>query len=135
MIRRPPRSTHCISSAASDVYKRQIQSQSKSNYFFFDIYTSSSISNSKFFTFSQTTQPNCYASCNCRYRNTHSTASHQQVQNQRFSGFTHHLVRRWIAQQHEPVGHSRFCIERSWRHHGKNRSCLLYTSPSPRDQA
>eukprot|EP00826_Nyctotherus_ovalis_P058348 TRINITY_DN8008_c0_g1_i2.p2 TRINITY_DN8008_c0_g1~~TRINITY_DN8008_c0_g1_i2.p2 ORF type:complete len:103 (-),score=34.80 TRINITY_DN8008_c0_g1_i2:559-843(-) len=23
MIRRPPRSTHCISSAASDVYKRQ----------------------------------------------------------------------------------------------------------------
>ena len=26
MIRRPPRSTHCISSAASDVYKRQIMS-------------------------------------------------------------------------------------------------------------
>eukprot|EP00826_Nyctotherus_ovalis_P064998 TRINITY_DN9543_c0_g1_i12.p1 TRINITY_DN9543_c0_g1~~TRINITY_DN9543_c0_g1_i12.p1 ORF type:complete len:112 (-),score=16.40 TRINITY_DN9543_c0_g1_i12:151-465(-) len=26
MIRRPPRSTHCISSAASDVYKRQINS-------------------------------------------------------------------------------------------------------------
>ena len=25
MIRRPPRSTHCISSAASDVYKRQSQ--------------------------------------------------------------------------------------------------------------
>ena len=25
MIRRPPRSTHCISSAASDVYKRQAQ--------------------------------------------------------------------------------------------------------------
>eukprot|EP00825_Cyclidium_porcatum_P015442 TRINITY_DN18788_c0_g1_i1.p3 TRINITY_DN18788_c0_g1~~TRINITY_DN18788_c0_g1_i1.p3 ORF type:complete len:122 (-),score=28.11 TRINITY_DN18788_c0_g1_i1:54-419(-) len=25
MIRRPPRSTHCISSAASDVYKRQHQ--------------------------------------------------------------------------------------------------------------
>ena len=25
MIRRPPRSTHCISSAASDVYKRQIK--------------------------------------------------------------------------------------------------------------
>jgi len=25
MIRRPPRSTHCISSAASDVYKRQMQ--------------------------------------------------------------------------------------------------------------
>eukprot|EP00825_Cyclidium_porcatum_P001316 TRINITY_DN10599_c0_g1_i1.p3 TRINITY_DN10599_c0_g1~~TRINITY_DN10599_c0_g1_i1.p3 ORF type:complete len:103 (-),score=37.42 TRINITY_DN10599_c0_g1_i1:12-320(-) len=25
MIRRPPRSTHCISSAASDVYKRQKQ--------------------------------------------------------------------------------------------------------------
>ena len=24
MIRRPPRSTHCISSAASDVYKRQL---------------------------------------------------------------------------------------------------------------
>eukprot|EP00826_Nyctotherus_ovalis_P055277 TRINITY_DN7327_c0_g1_i16.p1 TRINITY_DN7327_c0_g1~~TRINITY_DN7327_c0_g1_i16.p1 ORF type:complete len:117 (+),score=11.74 TRINITY_DN7327_c0_g1_i16:24-353(+) len=24
MIRRPPRSTHCISSAASDVYKRQM---------------------------------------------------------------------------------------------------------------
>ena len=28
MIRRPPRSTHCISSAASDVYKRQISRQS-----------------------------------------------------------------------------------------------------------
>eukprot|EP00826_Nyctotherus_ovalis_P035356 TRINITY_DN3034_c0_g4_i3.p1 TRINITY_DN3034_c0_g4~~TRINITY_DN3034_c0_g4_i3.p1 ORF type:complete len:223 (-),score=70.16 TRINITY_DN3034_c0_g4_i3:82-726(-) len=27
MIRRPPRSTHCISSAASDVYKRQLQSK------------------------------------------------------------------------------------------------------------
>jgi len=26
MIRRPPRSTHCISSAASDVYKRQLPS-------------------------------------------------------------------------------------------------------------
>ena len=28
MIRRPPRSTHCISSAASDVYKRQVWIQS-----------------------------------------------------------------------------------------------------------
>eukprot|EP00826_Nyctotherus_ovalis_P012029 TRINITY_DN1313_c0_g1_i9.p1 TRINITY_DN1313_c0_g1~~TRINITY_DN1313_c0_g1_i9.p1 ORF type:complete len:129 (+),score=52.05 TRINITY_DN1313_c0_g1_i9:25-387(+) len=27
MIRRPPRSTHCISSAASDVYKRQVQGE------------------------------------------------------------------------------------------------------------
>ena len=27
MIRRPPRSTHCISSAASDVYKRQVKAQ------------------------------------------------------------------------------------------------------------
>ena len=27
MIRRPPRSTHCISSAASDVYKRQPQTE------------------------------------------------------------------------------------------------------------
>ena len=27
MIRRPPRSTHCISSAASDVYKRQVRKQ------------------------------------------------------------------------------------------------------------
>eukprot|EP00825_Cyclidium_porcatum_P046912 TRINITY_DN7497_c0_g1_i1.p3 TRINITY_DN7497_c0_g1~~TRINITY_DN7497_c0_g1_i1.p3 ORF type:complete len:104 (-),score=31.08 TRINITY_DN7497_c0_g1_i1:54-365(-) len=27
MIRRPPRSTHCISSAASDVYKRQLDMQ------------------------------------------------------------------------------------------------------------
>eukprot|EP00826_Nyctotherus_ovalis_P001839 TRINITY_DN10332_c0_g1_i9.p1 TRINITY_DN10332_c0_g1~~TRINITY_DN10332_c0_g1_i9.p1 ORF type:complete len:214 (+),score=61.31 TRINITY_DN10332_c0_g1_i9:25-642(+) len=27
MIRRPPRSTHCISSAASDVYKRQVNTQ------------------------------------------------------------------------------------------------------------
>jgi len=27
MIRRPPRSTHCISSAASDVYKRQMKGQ------------------------------------------------------------------------------------------------------------
>eukprot|EP00969_Alexandrium_andersonii_P009945 434255-Alexandrium_andersonii.AAC.1 len=29
MIRRPPRSTHCTSSAASDVYKRQPQSSSQ----------------------------------------------------------------------------------------------------------
>jgi len=28
MIRRPPRSTHCISSAASDVYKRQLTAES-----------------------------------------------------------------------------------------------------------
>eukprot|EP00825_Cyclidium_porcatum_P012885 TRINITY_DN16744_c0_g1_i2.p2 TRINITY_DN16744_c0_g1~~TRINITY_DN16744_c0_g1_i2.p2 ORF type:complete len:201 (+),score=39.72 TRINITY_DN16744_c0_g1_i2:93-695(+) len=28
MIRQPPRSTHCISSAASDVYKRQVSTQS-----------------------------------------------------------------------------------------------------------
>ena len=31
MIRRPPRSTHCISSAASDVYKRQQQQHQKNN--------------------------------------------------------------------------------------------------------
>ena len=30
MIRRPPRSTHCISSAASDVYKRQLLHHSRS---------------------------------------------------------------------------------------------------------
>eukprot|EP00826_Nyctotherus_ovalis_P007009 TRINITY_DN1171_c0_g2_i1.p1 TRINITY_DN1171_c0_g2~~TRINITY_DN1171_c0_g2_i1.p1 ORF type:complete len:243 (-),score=72.62 TRINITY_DN1171_c0_g2_i1:162-857(-) len=29
MIRRPPRSTHCISSAASDVYKRQVNAHSQ----------------------------------------------------------------------------------------------------------
>ena len=29
MIRRPPRSTHCISSAASDVYKRQVLEHKK----------------------------------------------------------------------------------------------------------
>jgi len=29
MIRRPPRSTHCISSAASDVYKRQLYVNTK----------------------------------------------------------------------------------------------------------
>eukprot|EP00825_Cyclidium_porcatum_P031351 TRINITY_DN33203_c0_g1_i1.p1 TRINITY_DN33203_c0_g1~~TRINITY_DN33203_c0_g1_i1.p1 ORF type:complete len:155 (+),score=38.00 TRINITY_DN33203_c0_g1_i1:100-564(+) len=29
MIRRPPRSTHCISSAASDVYKRQVHGRQK----------------------------------------------------------------------------------------------------------
>eukprot|EP00825_Cyclidium_porcatum_P042644 TRINITY_DN5880_c0_g1_i1.p2 TRINITY_DN5880_c0_g1~~TRINITY_DN5880_c0_g1_i1.p2 ORF type:complete len:179 (+),score=38.99 TRINITY_DN5880_c0_g1_i1:109-645(+) len=29
MIRRPPRSTHCISSAASDVYKRQTQREQR----------------------------------------------------------------------------------------------------------
>ena len=32
MIRRPPRSTHCISSAASDVYKRQWVAIVKSKY-------------------------------------------------------------------------------------------------------
>eukprot|EP00825_Cyclidium_porcatum_P022756 TRINITY_DN2501_c0_g1_i11.p1 TRINITY_DN2501_c0_g1~~TRINITY_DN2501_c0_g1_i11.p1 ORF type:complete len:399 (+),score=67.28 TRINITY_DN2501_c0_g1_i11:144-1340(+) len=32
MIRRPPRSTHCISSAASDVYKRQVSTQSTWDY-------------------------------------------------------------------------------------------------------
>ena len=31
MIRRPPRSTHCISSAASDVYKRQAHEYTKGN--------------------------------------------------------------------------------------------------------
>eukprot|EP00826_Nyctotherus_ovalis_P020081 TRINITY_DN16278_c0_g1_i1.p4 TRINITY_DN16278_c0_g1~~TRINITY_DN16278_c0_g1_i1.p4 ORF type:complete len:112 (+),score=23.16 TRINITY_DN16278_c0_g1_i1:25-336(+) len=31
MIRRPPRSTHCISSAASDVYKRQENDRSIKN--------------------------------------------------------------------------------------------------------
>ena len=31
MIRRPPRSTHCISSAASDVYKRQTQHNARDN--------------------------------------------------------------------------------------------------------
>ena len=31
MIRRPPRSTHCISSAASDVYKRQVLTSSPSS--------------------------------------------------------------------------------------------------------
>eukprot|EP00825_Cyclidium_porcatum_P044579 TRINITY_DN6586_c0_g1_i1.p2 TRINITY_DN6586_c0_g1~~TRINITY_DN6586_c0_g1_i1.p2 ORF type:complete len:149 (-),score=53.33 TRINITY_DN6586_c0_g1_i1:281-727(-) len=32
MIRRPPRSTHCISSAASDVYKRQKEEQIFTDY-------------------------------------------------------------------------------------------------------
>eukprot|EP00825_Cyclidium_porcatum_P026427 TRINITY_DN28443_c0_g2_i1.p1 TRINITY_DN28443_c0_g2~~TRINITY_DN28443_c0_g2_i1.p1 ORF type:complete len:185 (+),score=46.90 TRINITY_DN28443_c0_g2_i1:62-616(+) len=32
MIRRPPRSTHCISSAASDVYKRQYQRRVHGDY-------------------------------------------------------------------------------------------------------
>ena len=31
MIRRPPRSTHCISSAASDVYKRQVSGEMMMN--------------------------------------------------------------------------------------------------------
>eukprot|EP00826_Nyctotherus_ovalis_P062318 TRINITY_DN8995_c0_g1_i7.p2 TRINITY_DN8995_c0_g1~~TRINITY_DN8995_c0_g1_i7.p2 ORF type:complete len:105 (+),score=27.45 TRINITY_DN8995_c0_g1_i7:25-315(+) len=34
MIRRPPRSTHCISSAASDVYKRQTLSSPHLGYLF-----------------------------------------------------------------------------------------------------
>eukprot|EP00825_Cyclidium_porcatum_P022283 TRINITY_DN24580_c0_g1_i1.p1 TRINITY_DN24580_c0_g1~~TRINITY_DN24580_c0_g1_i1.p1 ORF type:complete len:161 (-),score=19.37 TRINITY_DN24580_c0_g1_i1:18-500(-) len=34
MIRRPPRSTHCISSAASDVYKRQINAEYMGTHFF-----------------------------------------------------------------------------------------------------
>ena len=33
MIRRPPRSTHCISSAASDVYKRQVQADINNLYY------------------------------------------------------------------------------------------------------
>eukprot|EP00825_Cyclidium_porcatum_P048877 TRINITY_DN8323_c0_g1_i2.p2 TRINITY_DN8323_c0_g1~~TRINITY_DN8323_c0_g1_i2.p2 ORF type:complete len:123 (-),score=35.20 TRINITY_DN8323_c0_g1_i2:3-371(-) len=32
MIRRPPRSTHCISSAASDVYKRQVYGKDNQKY-------------------------------------------------------------------------------------------------------
>ena len=36
MIRRPPRSTHCISSAASDVYKRQILFLSKTGAEYWD---------------------------------------------------------------------------------------------------
>eukprot|EP00825_Cyclidium_porcatum_P044791 TRINITY_DN6650_c0_g1_i2.p3 TRINITY_DN6650_c0_g1~~TRINITY_DN6650_c0_g1_i2.p3 ORF type:complete len:102 (-),score=38.63 TRINITY_DN6650_c0_g1_i2:540-845(-) len=32
MIRRPPRSTHCISSAASDVYKRQVDLSPKGKF-------------------------------------------------------------------------------------------------------
>ena len=31
MIRRPPRSTHCISSAASDVYKRQLRKRKRTS--------------------------------------------------------------------------------------------------------
>eukprot|EP00826_Nyctotherus_ovalis_P019229 TRINITY_DN15897_c0_g1_i2.p1 TRINITY_DN15897_c0_g1~~TRINITY_DN15897_c0_g1_i2.p1 ORF type:complete len:140 (+),score=36.28 TRINITY_DN15897_c0_g1_i2:22-420(+) len=42
MIRRPPRSTHCISSAASDVYKRQpflvLSQQIRNNYYSPDIF-------------------------------------------------------------------------------------------------
>eukprot|EP00825_Cyclidium_porcatum_P004678 TRINITY_DN12213_c0_g1_i3.p3 TRINITY_DN12213_c0_g1~~TRINITY_DN12213_c0_g1_i3.p3 ORF type:complete len:105 (+),score=10.63 TRINITY_DN12213_c0_g1_i3:130-444(+) len=38
MIRRPPRSTHCISSAASDVYKRQILGRLL-NYLLVPLYT------------------------------------------------------------------------------------------------
>eukprot|EP00825_Cyclidium_porcatum_P026148 TRINITY_DN28217_c0_g1_i1.p3 TRINITY_DN28217_c0_g1~~TRINITY_DN28217_c0_g1_i1.p3 ORF type:complete len:111 (+),score=54.10 TRINITY_DN28217_c0_g1_i1:132-464(+) len=37
MIRRPPRSTHCISSAASDVYKRQVSTQSTWDAASFDV--------------------------------------------------------------------------------------------------
>eukprot|EP00825_Cyclidium_porcatum_P043507 TRINITY_DN6185_c0_g1_i2.p1 TRINITY_DN6185_c0_g1~~TRINITY_DN6185_c0_g1_i2.p1 ORF type:complete len:269 (-),score=62.00 TRINITY_DN6185_c0_g1_i2:292-1098(-) len=38
MIRRPPRSTHCISSAASDVYKRQVSTQSTWDKYYYYYY-------------------------------------------------------------------------------------------------
>ena len=43
MIRRPPRSTHCISSAASDVYKRQKDNNVKCIIFNPGAFTHSSI--------------------------------------------------------------------------------------------
>ena len=39
MIRRPPRSTHCISSAASDVYKRQVLGDKDIHHLYPDFWT------------------------------------------------------------------------------------------------
>eukprot|EP00825_Cyclidium_porcatum_P024096 TRINITY_DN2662_c0_g1_i5.p1 TRINITY_DN2662_c0_g1~~TRINITY_DN2662_c0_g1_i5.p1 ORF type:complete len:137 (+),score=28.70 TRINITY_DN2662_c0_g1_i5:10-420(+) len=92
MIRRPPRSTHCISSAASDVYKRQVSTQS---------------------TWGQLAQ-----------------LVEQRIENPRVRGSIPRLATKFkrLPNLREPFSFVK-------KKEKNSKSCLLYTSPSPRDQA
>eukprot|EP00826_Nyctotherus_ovalis_P030632 TRINITY_DN24455_c0_g1_i2.p1 TRINITY_DN24455_c0_g1~~TRINITY_DN24455_c0_g1_i2.p1 ORF type:complete len:140 (-),score=2.84 TRINITY_DN24455_c0_g1_i2:279-668(-) len=61
MVRRPPRSTHCISSAASDVYKRQIRYLLLAESPIYDLHPSSK----KKCSINSGRHPECYCSSLC----------------------------------------------------------------------
>eukprot|EP00825_Cyclidium_porcatum_P018543 TRINITY_DN21141_c0_g1_i1.p4 TRINITY_DN21141_c0_g1~~TRINITY_DN21141_c0_g1_i1.p4 ORF type:complete len:103 (-),score=13.35 TRINITY_DN21141_c0_g1_i1:130-438(-) len=102
MIRRPPRSTHCISSAASDVYKRQVRG----------IGDRSAIIFARLLAAGLRRNGACDGACDgaVRIRGENATRRADADASRRadtFAGFVAHVL----------------CV------------CLLYTSPSPRDQA
>eukprot|EP00825_Cyclidium_porcatum_P031837 TRINITY_DN33784_c0_g1_i1.p4 TRINITY_DN33784_c0_g1~~TRINITY_DN33784_c0_g1_i1.p4 ORF type:complete len:110 (+),score=38.80 TRINITY_DN33784_c0_g1_i1:99-428(+) len=109
MIRRPPRSTHCISSAASDVYKRQLVKYSKES-----LVNDQKKINEQF-------QVNELIE-----KLMEDNAAKQKA-----------IDRRKLFQQlpQLPEDIKQFHLEHMELEQQKSKDCLLYTSPSPRDQA
>eukprot|EP00825_Cyclidium_porcatum_P050631 TRINITY_DN9095_c0_g1_i3.p1 TRINITY_DN9095_c0_g1~~TRINITY_DN9095_c0_g1_i3.p1 ORF type:complete len:100 (+),score=26.94 TRINITY_DN9095_c0_g1_i3:133-432(+) len=99
MIRRPPRSTHCISSAASDVYKRQQVKQSQ--------------------------QYNSILSLPSIKGQQQSQSNLQNKQKSKQSLIINRPSSVKLKQKRLELHKSQVNLQ----------ACLLYTSPSPRDQA
>eukprot|EP00825_Cyclidium_porcatum_P032694 TRINITY_DN34906_c0_g1_i1.p2 TRINITY_DN34906_c0_g1~~TRINITY_DN34906_c0_g1_i1.p2 ORF type:complete len:134 (-),score=25.14 TRINITY_DN34906_c0_g1_i1:120-521(-) len=133
MIRRPPRSTHCISSAASDVYKRQTQStwgiiklklilinqkptmnttSSKSEKY--RLHYPYSVSSQRYLT-------NTFEQQKPTYTYYSNDISPPPLISHKTMGYPTTIETRPLTQiTHSPI---------------MSYTCLLYTSPSPRDQA
>eukprot|EP00825_Cyclidium_porcatum_P009866 TRINITY_DN15046_c0_g1_i2.p2 TRINITY_DN15046_c0_g1~~TRINITY_DN15046_c0_g1_i2.p2 ORF type:complete len:104 (-),score=26.39 TRINITY_DN15046_c0_g1_i2:79-390(-) len=103
MIRRPPRSTHCISSAASDVYKRQCVN----GYRAYDIALPTDQLPQDFI--------DCHKMCNIN----------SPVQ------FFQNIVYGCLISCDTTANPPTVALATI----SNMQSCLLYTSPSPRDQA
>eukprot|EP00825_Cyclidium_porcatum_P018483 TRINITY_DN21077_c0_g1_i1.p2 TRINITY_DN21077_c0_g1~~TRINITY_DN21077_c0_g1_i1.p2 ORF type:complete len:127 (-),score=13.25 TRINITY_DN21077_c0_g1_i1:90-470(-) len=103
MLRRPPRSTHCISSAASDVYKRQVHGVEQ--------------------TISNLSRNFCFAISVLISKNTklHIICCQQ---------FVIRLINMICKMSFDVLIHFSFSSGCALI-----QFCLLYTSPSPRDQA
>eukprot|EP00825_Cyclidium_porcatum_P023152 TRINITY_DN2546_c0_g1_i11.p2 TRINITY_DN2546_c0_g1~~TRINITY_DN2546_c0_g1_i11.p2 ORF type:complete len:117 (-),score=29.17 TRINITY_DN2546_c0_g1_i11:45-395(-) len=116
MIRRPPRSTHCISSAASDVYKRQ-------DYTHVDDYIDA-------------TRLTAFANTNNQFVVLKYANQSARLYGLDLSGRMP-LARTGLGEfglrglMNYTKGENRL-VELYWN---IKYTCLLYTSPSPRDQA
>ena len=148
MIRRPPRSTHCISSAASDVYKRQPESRlsepkvpqfllqpsfsaplKKERWLFNHIH---SLSANRLYKLNENTQLRINAGYihDLRTQERGSETTYYQSED------TIHLTEQSDSRIRSDQANLNIGVENnSQERYLKNQfsACLLYTSPSPRD--